>query len=143
MAPIDPCDVDQSLEEIFQLQIEYKDESTEVFVKSDDKVTYSGAPIYHMIIGGMITKIHEQSIDENGLKTISNLLIDDLLMSSETWRKEFNLQSFGEIISNSSLHTIVQSVLKIFHPIYSIKISGSKINSRDSLSSICFNHVIL
>jgi hypothetical protein len=103
MAPIDPCDVDQSLEEIFRLQLEFKDESTEVFVKSDDKVTYSGAPIYHMLIGGRIPKFHEQSIDENGLKTISNLSIDDLLMSSETWRKDFNLPSFGEILSNTSL----------------------------------------
>ncbi len=52
-----------------------------------------------MIIAGRIPKCHELSIDG----TTSNLTADDLIPSSELWRTEFNLPSFCEIVSNSSL----------------------------------------
>jgi hypothetical protein len=103
MPPIDPSDVDVSLEVIYQLLADFKDDASGVFVKDDEKKTYSAEPIYHMIIAGRIPKCHELSIDETGSKTTSNLTPDDLTASSESWRKDFNLPSFGEILPNSSL----------------------------------------
>ena len=103
MPSIDPSDVDVSLEVIYQLLADFKDDASGVFVKDDEKKTYSAETIYHMIIAGRIPKCHELSIDETGSKTTSNLTPDDLTASSESWRKDFNLPSFGEILSNTAM----------------------------------------
>ncbi len=56
MPPIDPSDVDQSLEDIHQLLVELKDDSSAVFVKDDEKVTRSAEATCHMIIACRIPK---------------------------------------------------------------------------------------
>jgi hypothetical protein len=49
MPPIDPCNVNVSLEEIFKLMLEFKDESNGTFVRDDEKMARNGAPIWHMM----------------------------------------------------------------------------------------------
>ncbi len=63
MPPIDPSNVDVSLEDIYQLLVEFKDDASGLFVKDDEKMTHSAESIYHMIIAGRIPKCHELSID--------------------------------------------------------------------------------
>ena len=73
MAPIDPCNVNESLEEVFKLMMEFKDESNGTFVRDDDKMTRNGASIWHMMTCGKIPKLVDMEVDEFGMKSISNI----------------------------------------------------------------------
>ena len=103
MAPIDPCNVNDSLEEVFKLVMEFKDESNGTFVKEDEKMTRNGAPIWHMMTCREIPKLVDMEVDEFGMKSISNMSPDQLIISSEHWKTSFNLPSFGVILDNASL----------------------------------------
>jgi len=103
MAPIDPCNVNVSLEEVFKLMMEFKDEANGTFVRDDDKMTRNGASIWHMITCGKIPKLVDMEVDEFGMKSISNMTPDQLIISSEQWKTSFNLPSFGVILDDASL----------------------------------------
>ena len=82
MAPMDPCNVNESLEEVFKLMMEFKDESNGTFVRDDEKMTRNGAPIWHMMTCGKIPKLVDMEVDEFGMKSISNMSPDQLIISS-------------------------------------------------------------
>ena len=42
-------------------------------------------------------------MDANGLKSIEYMTAEDLVMPSESWRKDFNLPNFGVMLDNASL----------------------------------------
>ncbi len=75
--------------------LEFKDESNGTFVRDDDKTTRNGAPIWHMMTSGRIPKLVDMEVDELGMKSISNMTHDQLVISSEQWRTIYNLPNFG------------------------------------------------
>ena len=78
MARIDPCNLNQSFEEVFKLQVvmEFKDESKGTVVRDDEKMTRTGAPILHMMTCGKIPKLVDVEVDEFGMESISNMTPD-------------------------------------------------------------------
>ncbi len=82
MAPIDPQDADNSLEDCAR-QLEQFMRATNYFhVKGDDKYTRSVECVVFMIVNGRILTIDQITTDELGLRSMSDIDLVDLRMSS-------------------------------------------------------------
>jgi hypothetical protein len=85
MAPIDPQGADNSLEDCARQLDQFVSAENYFHVKGDDKYTRSVECVVFMITKGRIPTIEEMTSDEYGLRSMSNLDLVDLRMSSRQW----------------------------------------------------------
>jgi hypothetical protein len=85
MAPIDPQDVDNSLEDCSRQLDQFVSNANNFHVKGDDKYTRSVECIVFMITNGRFPAIHEMTTDEYGLRSMTDIDPADLRMSSRQW----------------------------------------------------------
>ncbi len=82
MAPIDPQDADNSLEDCLRQLDQFVSNANNFHVKGDDKYTRSVECIVFMIANGRFPAIHEMTTDEYGLRSMSDIDSADLRKSS-------------------------------------------------------------
>ena len=82
MAPIDPQDADNSLEDCARQLDQFVSAANFFHVKGDDKYTRSAECIIFMIMNGRFPSTHEMTTGEYGLRSMSDIDPVDLKMSS-------------------------------------------------------------
>ncbi len=82
MALIDPQDADNSLEDCARHLDQFVIVANSFHVKGDDKYTRSVECVIFMITNGRIPSIDEMTTDEYGLRSMSDIDLVDLRMSS-------------------------------------------------------------
>jgi hypothetical protein len=82
MEPIDPQDVENSLEDCTRHQDQFVWTENSFHVRADDKYTRSVECVAFMITGGRIPAIDEMTTDEYGLLSMKDTDPMDLRMSS-------------------------------------------------------------
>ncbi len=82
MEPIDPQDVENSLDDCTKHQAHFMRTANSFHVKADDKYTRSVECVVFMITGGRIPTIDEMTADEFGLQSMTDIDPMDLRMSS-------------------------------------------------------------
>jgi hypothetical protein len=82
MEPIDPQDVENSLEDCTRHQDQFMRTANSFHVKADDKYTRSVECVVFMITGGIIPTINEMTADGFGLRSMTDIDPMDLRMSS-------------------------------------------------------------
>ncbi len=82
MAPIDPQDTDNSLEDCARQLDQFVSTTNSFHVKGDDKYTRSVECVVFMITNGKIPTIDEMTTDEFGLQSMSDIDPVDFRMSS-------------------------------------------------------------
>ncbi len=82
MEPIDPQDVENSLEDCTRHQDQLMRTANSFHVRADDKYTRSVECVVFMITGGRIPSIDEMTTDEFGLQLMTDIDPMDLRMSS-------------------------------------------------------------
>ncbi len=85
MAPIDPQDTDNSLEDCARQLDQFVSTANSFHVKGDDKYTRSVECVMFMITHGRILSIDEMTTDEYGFQLMSDNDPVDLRMSSRQW----------------------------------------------------------
>jgi hypothetical protein len=87
MAPIDPQDADDSLEDCARQLDQFVSAANYFHVKGDDKYTRSVECFAFMITDGRIHTINEMTTDEYGLRSmpVSDIDLVDLRISSRPW----------------------------------------------------------
>ena len=85
MAPIDPQDADNSLEDCARQLDQFVGTANSFHVKGDDKYTRSVECVICMINHGRIPSIDEMTTDEYGFRLMSDIDPVDLRMSSRQW----------------------------------------------------------
>ena len=85
MAPIDPQDFDNSLEDCSRQLYRFVSNTNNFHVRGDDKYTRSVECIVFMITNGRFPANHEMTTDEYGLRTMTDIDPADLRMSSRQW----------------------------------------------------------
>jgi hypothetical protein len=85
MAPIDPEDADNPLGDCARHLDQFVSVANYFHVKGDDKYTRSVECIIFMITNGRIPTIDEMTTDEFGLRSMSDIDLVDLQMSSRQW----------------------------------------------------------
>ena len=85
MAPIDPQDIDNSLEDCARQLDPFVSTANSFHVKGDDKYTRSVECIVFMITNGRFPSIYEMTTDEYGLRSMSDIDPVGLRMSSRQW----------------------------------------------------------
>jgi hypothetical protein len=95
MAPIDPHEAENSLEDCAQ-QLDQFVRATDIFhVKACDEYTRSVECVVFMITGGRISTINEMTMDEYGLLLMSNIDQVDSRMSSRQWELQDRTYAIG------------------------------------------------
>jgi hypothetical protein len=87
MQQIDPCNVDNSLEDCIRHQNKFLKTANALHVKGGDKYTQFVHCNVFIITGGIIPSITEMSTDEYGLRSIQVIDPVNLRMSSRQWEK--------------------------------------------------------
>jgi hypothetical protein len=82
MAPIDPQDIDNSVEGCARQLAHFVSTANSFHVNGDDKYTRSVECIVYMITNGRFPATHEMTTDEYGLRSMSDIDPVDLRMSS-------------------------------------------------------------
>jgi hypothetical protein len=82
MAPFDPQDADNSLEDSARQLDQFVSTANSLHVKGDDKYTRSVECVVIMITNGRIPTIDEMTTDEFGLQLMSDIDPVDFRMSS-------------------------------------------------------------
>jgi hypothetical protein len=85
MEPIDPQDVENTLEDCTRDQDQFLRTANSFHVKVDDKYTRSAECVAFMITGGKIPTIDEMAMDEYGLQSMSCFDPVDLRTSPRPW----------------------------------------------------------
>jgi hypothetical protein len=85
MAPIDPQDAENSLEDCARQVDQFVSTANSLNVKGDDRYTRSVECIVFMITNGRFPSTHEMTTDEYGLRSMSDIDPVDLRMSSRQW----------------------------------------------------------
>ncbi len=85
MAPIDPQDADNSLEDCARQLDQFVSTAISFHVKGDDKYTRSVECIIFMITNGSFPLTHEMITDKYGLRSMPDIDPVDLRMSSRQW----------------------------------------------------------
>ncbi len=78
MEPIDPQDVENSLEDCARHQDQFMRTASSFHVKGDDKYTRSVGCVVFTITGGRIPSIDEMTTDEYGLRSMTDIDPADL-----------------------------------------------------------------
>jgi hypothetical protein len=86
MAPIDPQDSDNSLEDCARQLNQFVSTTISFHVKGDDKYTRSVECVIFMITNGRFPSTHEMTADEYGLRSMSDIDPVDLRMSPRKWK---------------------------------------------------------
>ncbi len=73
MEPIDPQDVENSLEDCARDQDQFMRAASSFHVKADDKYSRSVECVVFMITGGRIPSIDEMTTNEYGLQSITDI----------------------------------------------------------------------
>jgi hypothetical protein len=108
MAPIDPHDADNSLEDCTRQLNQFVRTNllllpNSFHVKGDDKYTRSVECIVYMITNGRFPAIHEMTTDEYGLRSMSDFDPADLRMSSRQWELQ-GLVPSGKALDHASMY---------------------------------------
>jgi hypothetical protein len=112
MAPIDPEDADTSLEDCARHLDQFVSVANYFHVKGDDKYIRSVECIIFMSTNGRIPTIDEMTTDEFGLRSMSDIEIVDLRMSSRQWELQ-GLVPSGKALDHASMYgTDVAPTLK-------------------------------
>jgi hypothetical protein len=82
MAPIDPQEADNSLQDCARQQDQFVSAANNFYVKGDDKYIRSVECVVFMITNGRIPTMDEMTTDEYGLRSMSDIDLVDLRMSS-------------------------------------------------------------
>jgi hypothetical protein len=82
MAPIDPQDSENTLEDCARQLDQFVRTANSFYVKADDKYARSVECVVFMITGGRILSIDEMTTDEYGLRSMSDIDPVELRMSS-------------------------------------------------------------
>jgi hypothetical protein len=85
MAPIDPKDIDNSVEDCARQLDQFVSTANSFHVKGDDKYTRSVECIVFMITNGKFPATQEMTTDEYGLRSMSDIDPVDLRMTSRQW----------------------------------------------------------
>ncbi len=80
---IDPCNVENYLEDIARQQDKFLRTATSFHIKGDDDYTRSAQCIVFMVTGRRIPSIREMTTDEFGLRSMEDIDQRDLIMSSK------------------------------------------------------------
>ncbi len=83
MAPIDPQDAENSLEDCARQLDQFVRTANFFHVKGDDEYTRSVECVVFMITNGRIPTIDEMTTDEYGSRSMSDIDLVDLRMSSK------------------------------------------------------------
>jgi hypothetical protein len=103
MAPIDPQDADNSLEDCSRQLDQFVGNTNKFHVKCDDKYTRSVECIVFMIKIGRFPAIHEMTTDEYGLRSMSDIDPADSRMSSKQWELQ-GLVPSGKALDHVSMY---------------------------------------
>ncbi len=103
MAPIDPHEADNSLEDCARQLDQFVGNTNKFHVKCDDKYTRSVECIVFMITNGRFPATHEMTTDEYGLRSMSDIDPADLRMSSRQW-ESLGLVSSGKALDHVSMY---------------------------------------
>jgi hypothetical protein len=102
MAPIDPQDIDNSLEDCSRQLDQFVSNTDNFHVKGDDKYTRSVECIVFMITNGRFPANHEMNTDEYGLRSMTDIDPTDLRMSSRRWELQ-GLVPSGKALDHVSM----------------------------------------
>jgi hypothetical protein len=83
MQQIDPCDVENSSEDMARQQDKSLRTANSFHEKNDDKYTMSLQSLVFLNTGGRIPLIREMTTDEFGLRSVQDIDLRDLRMSSK------------------------------------------------------------
>ncbi len=97
MAPIDPQDIDNSLEDCARQLDQFVSATNSFHVKGDGKYTRSVECIAFMITNGRFPATHEMTTDEYGWRSMSGIDQADLRMSSRQWELQVITQGVSMI----------------------------------------------
>ncbi len=105
MAPIDPQDADNSaaLEDCSRQLDQFVSVANHFHVKGDDKYTRSVECVIFMITHGRVPTIDEMATDEFGLRSMSDIELVDLRMSSRRWELQ-GLVPSGKALGHVSMY---------------------------------------
>ncbi len=103
MAPIDPEDANNSLEDCAGHLDQFVSVANYFHVKGSDKYTRSVECIIFMITNGRIPTIDEMATDEFGLQSMSDIDLVDLRMSSRQWELQ-GLVPWGKALDHVSMY---------------------------------------
>jgi hypothetical protein len=105
MAPIDPQDADNSLEDCARQLDQFMSTTNSFHVKGKDKYTRSVECIIFMITNGRFPPTHEMTTDEYVLRSMSDIDPVDLRMSSRPWELQ-GLVPSGKALDRVSMYGI-------------------------------------
>jgi hypothetical protein len=103
MAPIDPEDADNSLEDCARQLDKFVITANSFHVIGDDKYTRSVECVVFMITNKKIPSIDEMTTDEFGLRSMSDIDLVDLRMSSRPWELQ-GLVPSGKALDHVSMY---------------------------------------
>jgi len=103
MAPIDPQDADNSLEDCSRQLDQFVSNANNFHVRGDDKYTRSVECIVFMITNGRFPANHEMTTDEYGLRSMTDIDPADLRMSSRQWEL-LGLVPSGKALDHVSMY---------------------------------------
>ena len=103
MAPIDPQEADNSLEDCARELDQFESTANSFHVKGDDKYTRSVEFIVFMITNGRFPATYEMTTDEYGLRSMSEIHQADLRMSSRPWELQ-GLVPSGKALDHVSMY---------------------------------------
>ncbi len=103
MAPIDPQDADNSLDNCARQLDQFVSTANSFRVKGDDKYTRSVECFVFMITNGRIPSINDMTTDEYGLLSVSEIDPVDLRISSRQWELQ-RLAPSGTALNHVSMY---------------------------------------
>ncbi len=103
MKPIDPQDVENSLEDCTRHQDQFVRTANSFHLRADDQYTRSVECVVFMITGGRIPSIDEITTDEYGLRSMSDIDPVDLRMSCRQWELQ-GLTPSGKALDHVSIY---------------------------------------
>jgi hypothetical protein len=112
MAPIDPQDADNSLEDCARQLDQFVSAANCFHVKGDDKYTISAECVIFMITNRRIPTIDEMTTDDYGLRSISDIDLVDLRMTSRQWELQGPVQSGKGLIMYQCMELIFRVMRK-------------------------------
>jgi hypothetical protein len=107
-SPIDPQDADNSLEDCARQLDQFVSAANYFHVKGDDKYTRSVECVVFTITNARIPTIDEMTTDEYGLRSMSDIDLVDLRMSSRQWELQ-RLVPSGKARDHVSMYGTDQS----------------------------------
>ncbi len=103
MEPINPQDVENSLEDCTRHQDQFVRTANSFHGKADDKNTSSVECVVFMITNGRIPTIDEMTTDKYGLRSMTDIDPMDLRMSSRQWELQGLIPS-GKALDHESMY---------------------------------------